>query len=197
MRPVYHTGPGRGLGALPDAYQEACPLKLIGLLCHTPEMTKKEIHQRFVEQIAAELAVISDAAEKEMATATNAEHQAKSKYETFSLETSYLARGQAKRVAEFSVALEQLQMLPLKELSDKTPVQLSALVRLEGADGSKRVLFFCPAAGGESIMADGEVITIVTSESPIGRAVVGKYTGHTFEIRLGGDTQMLIIKSVT
>ena len=99
-------------------------------------------------------------------------------------------------MAELSAALEQLQLLPLKNLNDASPIQLSALVRLAGADGSKRVLFFCPAAGGESITVDGEEITIVTARSPIGMAVLGKCTGDTVEINLGVDSQLLTIMSV-
>jgi transcription elongation GreA/GreB family factor len=159
-------------------------------------MTKREIHQRFVDQIAEELAVISDAAKKELATATNDEHQAKSKYETFSLESSYLARGQAKRVAELSDALERFQMLQLKDLDESSPIQLGALIRLEDADGGRRTLFFGPAAGGEKISVDGEEIIIVTSQSPIGRAVLGKTVGDTISIKLGRDVQTLTVKSV-
>ncbi len=159
-------------------------------------MTKKDIHECFLEKITAELAVIAGAAKKEMDTATNAEHKAKSTYDTFRQEAAHLAQGQARRAAALSDALERLQVLPLKELDETTPVQLSALVALEGADGSKRSLFFASDAGGESITVDGEEITIVTSQSPIGRAALGKFVGDTFNIKLGDETHTLTITSV-
>ena len=159
-------------------------------------MTKNEIHQRFVEQLDAELQAITAAAKETFATATNAEHHAKSKYETFSLESSYLARGQAKRVEELKTSLERLQMLPLKAMDNTTPIQLGALVRLEADDGKTRTLFFGPAAGGETITADDEQIMILTASSPLGRAIVGKTAGHTFNISLAGEAHRFTITSV-
>ena len=159
-------------------------------------MTKRDIHQRFVDQLTKELESITAAAKKTIATATNEEHQAKSKYETFSLESSYLARGQAKRVEELTDALERLRMLPLKKLNDTSPIQLSALVRLEANAGERRTLFFGPAAGGEEIVVDGEEMIIVTSQSPLGQAVLGKTVGDTFDMKMGIDTQTFTVVSV-
>ena len=159
-------------------------------------MTKQDIHQRFIDQLAAELESMTLSAKRSFDTATDTEHHAKSKYETFSLETSYLARGQAKRVKELTTALELLRLLPLKTFDAATPVQLSALVRLEAADGERRCLFFGPAAGGEAITATGETITILTSSSPLGQAILGEKTGHTFGIKIGGTRQTFTIVSV-
>ena len=160
-------------------------------------MTKKKIHQLFVAKLSAELESITAAAKNSFDVATNAEHQAKSKYDTFSLESSYLARGQAKRVEELTASLERLQMLPLKDMDEKTPIQLSALVRIEASDGEKRVLFFGPSAGGEEVTVDGEEIIIVTSSSPLGQAVLGKKVGDSFDIKMGIDAQTFTITSVS
>ena len=159
-------------------------------------MTKEDIHRRFLEQLSEELESIRAAAKKAFDTATSGEHRAESKYDTFSLESSYLARGQAKRVDELSDALERLQMLPLVALGDAAPIQLGALVRLEANDGEKRTLFFGPAAGGEEITVDGEEVTIVTSSSPLGQAVLGKKVGDSFEIKMGIDAQTFTVRSV-
>lgn len=159
-------------------------------------MTKKEIHQRFVEHLSAELETITAAAKKSFATATDEEHHAEGKYDTFKLESSYLARGQAKRVAELTQALESLRLLPLQELNRASRIQLSALVRLTSAKGEKRTLFLGAAAGGERITADGEEITIITSRSPLGQALLGKTTGDTFDMTIGIDTHRFTVVSV-
>jgi transcription elongation GreA/GreB family factor len=159
-------------------------------------MTKKEIHQRFIAQLAAELETITVAAKKSFATATDEEHHAEGKYDTFKLESSYLARGQAKRVEELTQALASLQMLPLHELHDTSPIQLGALVRLEDGDGARRGLLLGSAVGGERIVADGEEIMIVTSRSPLGRAVLGKIVGDTFVLTIGLDTRKHKVLSV-
>jgi len=159
-------------------------------------MTKQDILQRFIDHLTREVEAITSAARRSFDTATNAEHQAKSKYDTFSLETSYLARGQAKRVEELNDALERLQVLPLRTFDTTTPILLSALVRLRADDGETRALFLVAAAGGEMITVEGEEIIMVTSRAPMGQAVLGKTVGDTFDITMGIDTQTFTVVSV-
>jgi len=159
-------------------------------------MNKQDIHKQFIRQLETELETITSATKSSIATATSEAHQAEGKYDTFSLETSYLARGQAQRVADLRQALERLQQMPVKPLEKNAPVQLSALVRLTAEDGEKRVLFFGSAGGGERIQMNGEDIVIVTAQSPIGRAVLGKKAGESFTLNLGGNNQTFIVTSV-
>ena len=146
--------------------------------------------------MAAELESITVAAKASFATATSDEHRAENKYDTFRLESSFLARGQAKRVEELTSALESLQMLPLQELHNTSPIQLGALIRLRAEDGAVRVLLFGFAAGGETILADGEEVVIVTSRSPLGQAVLGKTVGDTFEFKMGNASHTFAVLSV-
>lgn len=159
-------------------------------------MTKKNIHQRFIDQLTAELEFITTAAKKSFATATSDEHRAEHKYDTFKLESSFLARGQAKRVQELTDALENLQLLPMKKMGKGDPIQLGALIRIKATDGEKRTLFFGYAAGGETLVADGEEIIIVTSQSPLGQAVLGKKVGDTFAIKIGSAKHTYAVVSV-
>lgn len=159
-------------------------------------LTKQDIHQQFIRQLTAELETITSAARSSIATATSEAHHAEGKYDTFSLETSYLARGQARRVEELRRALERLHLMPEKALGTTDPVQLSALVHLQDENGEKRVLFFGSAGGGERIQVQGEEIVIVTSQSPLGRAILGKTAGDHFNINLAGNNQTFTVLSV-
>ncbi len=159
-------------------------------------MTKEDIHRRFIDQLIKEWESITAAAKNSITTATSEAHRAESKYDTFSLESSYLARGQAKRVEELKYAIERLQMLQLRQLYDTSPIQLGALVRLVSSDDKKRTLFFGPAAGGEQISADGEEIVIITAVSPLGRALLGKIEGDTLNIKIGNSNQTFRVISV-
>ncbi|MDE0838268.1 MAG: GreA/GreB family elongation factor [Kiritimatiellae bacterium] len=159
-------------------------------------MDKFDIHQRFVDVLQGELAAITASAKDSFATATSEAHHAEGKYDTFSLESSYLARGQAKRVAELADALELFQLLPLKPLDDTSKIQLGALVHLDADDGETRTVYFGPAAGGEEISIDDETIIVLTSSSPLGAAILGKSTGDTFNLKMGLDTQSYTITSV-
>lgn len=159
-------------------------------------MNKKDIHQRFIDQLTRELESITAVARKSFATATSDEHRAEHKYDTFKLESSFLAKGQAKRVEELANALESLQLLPLNELDDTSLIQLGALVRLKAGDGETRVLLFGYAAGGETITVEGEEIIIVTSRSPLGQGVLGKTVGDIFDVNIGSATQTYTVVSV-
>jgi transcription elongation GreA/GreB family factor len=159
-------------------------------------MTKKDVHQRFVEKLSAELESLTAAAKNSISMATNEAHRAESKYDTFSLESSYLARGQAQRVDELRFALDRLYALSVKELSGESPIQYGSLVRLESDQGKARTLYFCPGGGGEQISFDGEEVCIITAVSPLGKAVLGKRLGVTFEVKIGRTTQTFRIAAV-
>ena len=162
----------------------------------TDDMTKQDIHQQFVQQLSDELDTITAAARASISTATSEAHHAEGKYDTFSLETSYLARGQARRVEELRQTLELLGQMTVKTLDGNAPVQRSALVRLQAASGEQRTLYLGVAGGGESILVNGEEVVIVTSQSPLGRAVLGKTKGDEFSITLAGSEQVFTVLSV-
>lgn len=159
-------------------------------------MTKQEIHTCFVEQIEADLQSLFASAKSSFATATSDAHRAENKYDTFKLESSYLARGQARRVEELADALQSLRLLPVKDLAEDSPVQLGALVRLGAADGTTRVLLIGTAAGGETMVANDETITVVTSRSPLGSALIGRRAGESFQVKIGPDMQTFSVLSV-
>ena len=159
-------------------------------------MTKRDIHLRFVGQLEKELEAITASAKASFATATSDEHRAEHKYDTFKLESSFLARGQARRVQELTDALESLRVLPLEALPDGSLIRLGALVRLDVDDGTRRTLLLGSAAGGETILVGGREITLVTSRSPLGQAVLGKKAGETFEVKIGPTLQTFKVLSV-
>jgi transcription elongation GreA/GreB family factor len=159
-------------------------------------MTKVDIHRHFIDHLSREVDALVAAAKNSVSMATNEAHRAESKYDTFSLESSYLARGQAMRLEELTHALARLQALQLQEFNATTPIQLSALVRLESSEGKRRTLFFGPAAGGEQLSADGEEVTLITARSPLCQAVLGKTVGSTFEFKVGSTTHVFTVVSV-
>ena len=160
------------------------------------DSTKREIHQRFVDQLTKELGTITASAKSSFAAATDDAHRAEHKYDTFKLEESFLARGQAKRVKELTDALESLQMLPVDDLPVGSPVQFGALIRLKAKNGSLSTLLFGSAAGGETLVVDGEEITVVTVQSPLGQALSGRKAGDSVDIKIGPNRQTFEIISI-
>ena len=90
-------------------------------------MNKQEIHRCLVDQAKIELESITISAKSSFSTATSDQHRAEGKYDTFKLESSFLSRGLARRVAELTTAMEALQGIPLPDLNQTSPVQIGAL----------------------------------------------------------------------
>ncbi len=157
-------------------------------------MNKEYILTRIIGALTDDLELFSRAARAAHAAATHEECIPDNKYDTTGLEASYVAQGQANRAQDIRRALERFRTLSLRRFDEKTPIRLTALVTLEGEDGSCRQLFLGPAAGGLKINdGDGECI-VITPESTLGRALLGKVVGD--EIDIGSNATQKIFTLV-
>jgi transcription elongation GreA/GreB family factor len=102
--------------------------------------------------------------------------------DTRGLEQSYLARGQAQRVAELEAAIAEVGALALRAFGATERVALGALVTVE-EDGREHRFFIAPQGGG-TVLAGGA--QVVTPASPLGRALLGKRVGDEIEVSLPG-----------
>ena len=152
-------------------------------------MTKRELLDRFITGLEGELAAALSAARTAYATATDSEHHAEHKYDTFSLETSYLARGQAMRVEELGAAIAGLKGMTLGVFDATTPVDVSAWVELVSPEGERRSLLLTPVAGGQTVDTGDGVVMTMTPASPMGQQLMGRVVGDAFVLELGIDSQ--------
>jgi len=112
--------------------------------------------------------------------ATHTEARAENPKDTRGLEQSYLARGQAQRVADLEAGLAQVTALALRTFAPTDAIAMSALVTLEDDHGAQQHLFIAPHGGGTVLATTTKVIT---PDSPIGRALLGKRVDDEVEIR--------------
>jgi transcription elongation GreA/GreB family factor len=113
---------------------------------------------------------------------THEESRPENDKDTRAIEASYLARGQAQRVAELSDALGRLNSIAVRNASPGDPAALGRLVEVEDDAGSAWY-FVAPAGGGLRLEADGFRCTVVTSDSPVGRALLGRRVGDDVDIK--------------
>lgn len=104
------------------------------------------------------------------------------KYDTLSLEASYVAQGQANRAQEIKLALQAYRGLSLQSFDASAEIRLTALVTLEGDDGAPKTVFIGPQEGGLKLLLGGEEVLVITAGSPMGRELIGKSLGDTVEI---------------
>jgi len=145
-----------------------------------------------------------NAANQAHETATHSEAVARSKYETFGLEASYLAHGQAQRVAECSMDIKAFTELKLCAYNDVTPIGLGALVVIMDEKNDKQFLFIGPGAGGVKftmtldplILSEEVEIMIITPSSPLGSALMGRFLDDSVVINIGDNRKEYEIVAV-
>ncbi|CAH0991212.1 hypothetical protein SIN8267_01314 [Sinobacterium norvegicum] len=119
-------------------------------------------------------------------TATDVENIAENKYDTLGLEASYLAQGQAKRVAQCLQDIHQYRRLRPTPIDQDSPISIGSLVSYRQDALACRVVFIGPAAGGLSFDVDGTEVVVVTPVSPLGTLLLGSYLDDTLITRIGG-----------
>jgi transcription elongation GreA/GreB family factor len=159
-------------------------------------MTKAQLQQRILEQLQCDLLIAQRAAQTAYEAATDKANIAENKYDTLGLEASYLAAGQARRLAEIQQALSALQQLPTGAFDPQRGIQLGALVLLVDAAEQQRWLLLAPDAAGLKINDGEREIILITPHSPIGQRLLGQAPGDEFALQVGSHLQQLEILRV-
>jgi hypothetical protein len=159
-------------------------------------MDKKTIVAAIITEIEKELAVAISAAKSAHEDATNEESKPENQYDTRALEASYVARGQAKRVAELREALFEYKGLIIREFSSKQAISSTALIEVESA-GKRSILFYMSKGGGFSISVNGVKIQVVTPSTPLGEALLQMHEGDSILVELGSAEREYEILKVT
>jgi transcription elongation GreA/GreB family factor len=99
-----------------------------------------------------------------------------------------MAKAQGLRSTAAREALDALDQFRVRPLGQRDPIQLGAVVEVEGELGG-RTLFIAPVCGGEELTGpDGDgIFQVVTPASPFGRALMGKRMGAEIEVMMGGE----------
>lgn len=156
-------------------------------------MTKQAVLDRFRTVLQSDLDSLTRAAQGAFAAATDPDSKAENKYDTRTLEASYIARGQAKRVTELQEAVQAFSALSGFELDEGSVASLGSLVAVEGPDGVDHY-FIGPAAGGTEILHEGREVVIITPSSPMGQKLVGRRVGDRVAMRPGVTAKVVSVK---
>ncbi|WP_395747213.1 transcription elongation factor GreAB [Prosthecobacter sp.] len=147
-------------------------------------MNKQAVLDQIVSVLSAELATLTRAAQGAFAAATDPDSKAENKYDTRTLEASYVARGQAQRVAELQEAVRVFGALSGNALAPGAALTLGALVTLE-TSGEQTHYFLGPFAGGTEIVHEGQEVVVITPASALGQKLIARRAGDTIALRPG------------
>jgi transcription elongation GreA/GreB family factor len=158
-------------------------------------MNKRALIKKIIARLTNELEIYFRAAQFSRAEATHESSKAESKYDTRGLEASYLARGQSRQAAEIEAAIAEFEKMPAKKFGADEPIGLGALMELE-TDGENLFYFIGPRAGGTEVVHDKKEILVITPQSPLGEQLLGKKSGDSPQLTLGGARMPAKIISV-
>jgi len=158
------------------------------------DICKTDILTSIIAQLQADLQMLERAVAMAHDTATHADCLGSSKYETMGLEASYLAQGQGTRLLEVERALEYFKRL--RQTQSASVIGLSSLVVLDDEQGNRQLLWLDGEAGGLQVGYGEMTITVITPKSPLGRALLAKSAGDTFEINIAGNTRSYEIDAI-
>ena len=149
-------------------------------------MDKQALLSNIIAALTADLELLTEAARTAHAAATHEECLPDNKYDTTGLEASYIAQGQANRAQEIRRSLDKYRNLTLCYFDEETPIRLTALVTIEADDNSCRQVFIGPDAGGLRLINGDMECIVITPESPLGRALLGRRCDD--EVQIGSET---------
>jgi transcription elongation GreA/GreB family factor len=143
---------------------------------------KQHLRATILEQLRATLALQTGAAQLARDEAISEESRAENQYDTHSLEAGYLAEGQARQAAEIEENIAIVASLPLPEFPAGSPVALGAVCDVADESGRIDSYFLCPRAGGLELAVTPRPVLVVTPQSPLGRALLGKRIGDAVQV---------------
>lgn len=149
---------------------------------------KSSLLEKVRSDLRARLEILTRAAFEAHAAATDPGSKAEGKYDTRSLEASYLAAGQAKQVEELADALRVFEALNPPDFGFGDPIDAGALVEVD-REGETVFYLMAPASGGLVVQHDGAEVTLLTPASQLYQKLLGCSAGDLLE-----DPPMLIIE---
>ncbi len=151
---------------------------------------KSELLTRIRADLRARLDRLSKAAFEAHAAATDPGSKAEGKYDTRSLEASYLAAGQARQVDELAEAVRIFETLTLPDFAADDAIDAGALVEVE-LNGDPAFFLLVPAAGGLVLDHLGCELTLLTPDSALYRKLLGMRVGESL------DAPVLMVEDVS
>ncbi|MDF3067703.1 MAG: hypothetical protein K0R38_3304 [Polyangiaceae bacterium] len=146
-----------------------------------PDLDKKALWESLKTQLESELAKAQKRARDAAEGATHEENRAEGDKDMRATEASYVARGQAGRASEMQEAVIRVSALTLLHFEPGARIAMSAVVELD-LDGKRLCYFLVPAGGGEKLLQDQVEVQTLTTQSPLGRALLGLHEGDDCEL---------------
>ena len=159
-------------------------------------MDKFLLRQQVLERLAEDLLQAEQAVRAAHETATHEENIAENKYDTLGLEAAYLATGQARRAAAVRQAMANWRQFCPRPYDAGKGIQLGALVCLVDSGDRQHLLFIGPNGGSMKLVSGAQLVQVISSEAPLGKALLGKFEGDEVSIQIAPIRQQFEVLRV-
>jgi transcription elongation GreA/GreB family factor len=159
-------------------------------------MDKFLLQQQVLERLAEDLLQAEQAVRSAHETATHEENIAENKYDTLGLEAAYLATGQARRAEGIRQAMANWRQFRPRPYDVSKGIQLGALVCLVDSDDKQQQFFIGPDGGSMKLVSGAQFVQVISSEAPLGRAMLGKCEGDGVWIQVSPIRQQFEVLRV-
>jgi transcription elongation GreA/GreB family factor len=149
---------------------------------------KQELLNELIGRMKAEMHGLESAAKANKEFATDQEFKAESKYDTRSLEASYLASAELSRVEDLKLEIQMLEEVDLKLSAKSEEICIGSLVELRHKE-QDRSFFLIPTSGGTLLNIGEKAVLVVSVFSPLGDALLGLKSGEEFEVETPKETR--------
>jgi transcription elongation GreA/GreB family factor len=104
--------------------------------------------------------------------------------------------GDSERLREMERLQVLYRFLPNREYGPEDVIVPSALVSLE-LDGTTAHYFIAPQGGGLITQIDGKPVQVITPQSPLGEALLGKKLGDVVEVVIREKTRRYTVRTLS
>jgi transcription elongation GreA/GreB family factor len=144
-----------------------------------PLPSKADVIAALAADLATELAALERVAAATRAEVGSDETRSEGQYDTRAIEASYLARGQATRIAELRRLIAWVDRFDPRRPLDPPVVQVGALLAVQG---HRRELLFVAPTGGGRLQVGPDTVRIISPRGPMGQAMAELEVGDEVEV---------------
>lgn len=149
-----------------------------------PNLTKSHFIRALIAHFKESHQLLLQSAKAAHSAATHEESKAEDRHDTFAIEASYLAAGQAKRVASLAQTILEFEQY-LNHLQSHSTLQCGSLFQYQ-SDGQKHIAFMAKLGGGTKIKVDSDLIHVISIHSPLGEALENAVLNDEIELEIKG-----------
>ncbi|MCA9676310.1 MAG: GreA/GreB family elongation factor [Myxococcales bacterium] len=154
-------------------------------------MDKLWLVDQLIEQLRNSARVALDASEAAAEEARDGATPAEKREDArAAIEFGSLARAQDRRARRALAEIDRLTGFRPGPCAPDAAVHVGALVEVEDADtGEGRTFFLAPSGAGVTLSGPGGdgFLSVVTQQSPVGRAVIGRRAGDVVDVTVEGE----------